>query len=76
MNKAEDLAGAQEQIRQSVLAEISTATNAVANTTAASANVNGEGSTIIINVDGRELARTVTRSLSGNVRGTLINNNS
>ena len=74
MNKAEDLAGAQEQIRQSVLAEISTATNAVANTTAASANGNGEGSTIIINVDGRELARTVTRSLSGNVRGVLNSN--
>ena len=72
MNKAEDLAGAQEQIRQSVLAEISTATNAVANTTAASANGNGEGSTIIINVDGRELARTVTRSLSGSTRAKLL----
>lgn len=72
MNKAEDLAGAQEQIRQSVLAEISTATNAVANTTAASASVNGEGSTIIINVDGRELARTVTRSLSGSTRAKLL----
>jgi len=72
MNKAEELAGAQEQIRQSVLAEISTATNAVANTTAASASVNGEGSTIIINVDGRELARTVTRSLSGSTRAKLL----
>jgi hypothetical protein len=71
MNKAEELASAQEQVRQSVLAEISTATNAVANSATTSAN--GEGSTIIINVDGRELARTVTRSLSGNVRGRLIN---
>ena len=72
MNKAEDLAGAQEEVRQSVLAEISTATKAVANTTAASANGNGEGSTIIINVDGRELARTVTRSLSGSTRAKLF----